>query len=470
MTSRSGGLLELVARGKKDVFFTSNPTVSFFHSVYLRSAAFSKEIYVVKPRNAPEWGHWVDFDIDHRGDLVRQFYLRIQLPTWLPTSVASVNMNGLVTDASGVTFGYCNNIGFQMLGAIQVFQDQVMIHELHGEYLDWRLRQANGFATSFLISSETGGREETPLAIARSLSLGVLRVPLPIFGSQHIHDPGLPMVALKQQRFRLRMYIRNLDEVVVASDGRIKPNPWNMPLRIQSSPNGPIDITQKTLPRSAMKNIDMSLETTQIYVPADVQVFLKSQTLRFPFQSAQFQQFTIEDNQLTAAAPPFNINFQYPMTIDFIGSADRFLLGIRSEASTLAGQRTNLRPAPGLSTRFIKNLRLNIANIDRIQTADIPIVRELASYWKNYRMGLDLADTSLPQEIYTITFGGYDVGEPAGTLNLTRAVLPTMFLNLAATAYDPRTISRKAVALLYAETWNVFEIAGGKGKMMFDDT
>jgi hypothetical protein len=219
-----------------------------------------------------------------------------------------------------------------------------------------------------------------------------------------------------------------------------------------------------------MKNIDMSLETTQIYVPADVRVFLKSQTLRFPFQSAQFQQFTIEDNQLTAAAPPFNINFQFPMTIDFIGSADRFLLGIRSEASTLAGQRTNLPPAPGLSTRFIKNLRLNIANIDRIQTADVPIVRELASYWKNYRMGLDLANTSLPQEIYTITFGGYDVGEPAGTLNLTRAVLPTMYLNLAATAYDPRTISRKAVALLYAETWNVFEIAGGKGKMMFDDT
>ena len=470
MTSRSGGLLELVARGKKDVFFTSNPTVSFFHSVYVRSAAFSKEIYVVKPRNAPEWGHWVDFDIDHRGDLAREFYLRIQLPTWLPTTVANTNMKGLVTDASGVSFGYCNNIGFQMLGAIQVYQDQVLLHELHGEYLDWRLRQKHGFATSLLVSSETGGREETQLAIARSATPGLLRVPLPILGSQRLGDPGLPMVALKQQRFRLRIYIRNLEDVIVASDSRIRPNPWNMPLCIQSSPNGPIDTSQKTLARPTMKNIDMSLETVQIYVPSDVQVFLKSQTLRFPFKTVQFQQFTIEDNQMTAAAPPFNINFQFPMNVDFIGSADVLLLGIRSEASTLAGQRTNLRPAPGLSTQFINNLRLNIANIDRIQIADIPIVREVASYWKNERMGLDLLDNSLPQEIYTISFGGYGFSEPAGTLNFTRAVLPTMYLNLASTAYDPRTISRKAFALLYAETWNVFEITSGKGKMMFDDT
>ena len=219
-----------------------------------------------------------------------------------------------------------------------------------------------------------------------------------------------------------------------------------------------------------MKHIDMSLESTQIYVPADVQVFLKSQTLRFPFQTVQFQEFTIEDNQLTAAAPPFSINFQSPMKVDFIGSVDRLLLGCRSEASTLAGQRTQLRPAPGLSTRFINSIRLNIANIDRIRPFDVSAFREVANYWKNCRMGLDLVDNTLPQEVYTITFGGFDYGEPAGTLNLTRAVLPTMYLTLAPTAYDVRNISRKTSALLYAESWNLFEIQGGKGKMIFDDS
>ena len=470
MTSRSGGLLELVARGKKDVFFTSNPIVSFFHSVYLRSAAFSKEIYVAKPRNVPEWGHWVDFDLDHRGDLARQFYLRVSLPTWLPTSAIAANKTGLVTDASGVTFGYCNNVGYQMIDSVQVYQDQVLIHETHGEYLDWRLRQESGFATSLLINSDVGSYSESPLGIARSATFGVLRIPLPILGNQRIGDPGLPMVALRGQRYRIRIHLRNLEEIVVASDGRIRPNPWKMPLRIQATATGPIDTTQTTLAKTAMRGIDMSLESTQLYVPTDVQVYLKAQTLRFPFQTIQFQEFTIEDNQLTAAAPPFNINFQFPMAVDFIGSVDRLLLGCRSEASTLAGQRTNLRPASGLSNRFINNIRLNIANIDRVRIADVAAFRETASYWKNCRMGLDLVNTELPQEVYTLSFGGFDTGEPAGTLNLTRAVLPTIYLTLAPTAYDPRNISRKASVLLYAESWNVFAITGGKGKMMFDDS
>ena len=33
MTTRTGGLLELVARGKKDLFFTNNPTVPYYHNV-----------------------------------------------------------------------------------------------------------------------------------------------------------------------------------------------------------------------------------------------------------------------------------------------------------------------------------------------------------------------------------------------------------------------------------------------------
>ena len=469
MTSRSGGLLELVARGKKDVFFTSNPVTSFFHSVYMRSAAFSKEIYVTKPRNIPEWGRWVDFDIDHRGDLVRQFYLRIALPTWLPATAINANTTGIVSDPSGVTFGYCNNIGFQMLHTVQVYQDQVLIHEVYGEHLDWRLRQAHGLATTLLVSAETGGREETPLGIARSATPMTLRVPIPILGSQRFGDPGLPMVALRGQRYRIRVYLRNLEEVIVASDGRLRPNPWNMPLQIQATSTGPIDSSQTTLPKTDMK-LDISLESTQIYVPTDVQVFLKSQTLRFPYQTVQFQEFTIEDNQLTAAAPPFSINFQFPIAVDFIGSVDRLLLGCRSEASTLAGQRTQLRPAPGLSTRFINSIRLNIANIDRIRASEVSICREVANYWKNCRMGFDLVDNTLAQEIYTISFGGFDYGEPVGTLNFTRATLPTLYATLSSIAYDPRNISRKTSALLYAESWNIFEIQGGKGKMMFDDS
>jgi hypothetical protein len=85
-------------------------------------------------------------------------------------------------------------------------------------------------------------------------------------------------------------------------------------------------------------------------------------------------------------------------------------------------------------------------------------------------MGLDLLDPNLPQEMYTLSFGGFDSQQPAGTLNLTRASLPVLYVTLNGIPYDERNISRRTFALLYAETWNVFEVKNGEGKMMFDDS
>ena len=478
MSSRSGGLLELVARGKKDVFFTSNPVISYVHSVYRPAAAFSKEIYVSKPRNLPDWGHTVDFDLDHRGDLARQFYLRIDLPTWLPPVAAAANPTGIVTDGSGVTFGYCANIGSQMISKIQLFEDQVILQESYGEYLDWRVRQTNDLVHKQLIGAEGGAYPDTSLGIGRSSTRRTLRVPIPMLGWEGLGEPGFPSIALRQQRYRLRIHIRPLHEVVVASDGRIRPQPWGgKPLRIQSTKGGPVDTSQVTLPLSAMKAIGMSLESTQIYVPADVALFLKSQTLRFPFRTIQFQQFTLDDNLMTAASPPFSISTTIPLSVDFIGSVTQLVLGVRSEASTLAGQRNVYRPAPGSSTgAFVASLRLNISNIDRVRLTTLPLLREVTSYWKHTAMLLDPVNPVAPAivpppaEVYTMSFGGFDAPQPAGTLNLTRASLPVLYLTAAPTAYDRRIVSRKAYALLYAESWNIFEIAGGRGRMMFDDS
>jgi len=469
MTSRSGGLLELVARGKKDLFFTANPQTSFFQSVFIRAAPFTKEIYVQPPRNAPEWGKWVDFDIEHRGDLLKNLYLRVSLPTWLPPEVAAVNPTGIVSDLSGVTYGWCNNVGFQMLEKIQIFQDQILIHESFGEYLEWRLRQSYGYTTTYLVAAEVGSRAETPLGIGRSATNLELRVPFPIFGWQYLNDPGLPLCALRKQRFRIRIHLRNYSELVVASDGQLAPQPWGgKTLAVQATQNGPVNTLFKTLNEPVMKGLNLNLEQTMVYVPKDVQTWFNSQTFRFPFQSVQHIQYTIEDNTMTAASQNPAAVYQVPLNIDFIGSIDRLLLAFRSAASTEAGQRTYLRAPNGAP--FIRTVRLNIANIDRVKQWALPIVREVTAYWKSQRMGLDLVNAELPQEMYTLTFGGFDTAMPAGTINFTRAVLPTLFVTLNATPYDLRNISRKVYALLYGESWNVFEICNGVGKMMFDDS
>lgn len=217
MSKNRGGLLELVSRGKKDVFLLSNPKVSFFHSAYIRAAPFSEEVHVITPRNQPEWGKWCEFDYEHRGDLVRKTYLRIRLPTWLPDSLAAINRRVLVTDAENVAYGYCNNVGFHVIDRIQFFNDQVMLQELYGEALDWRLRQTNSLATTLVIASTVGTRGESKADIGRAATPGLLRVPIPLLGWEAVGDPGFPTCALRSQRFRVRVLLRRLEEVVVSS-------------------------------------------------------------------------------------------------------------------------------------------------------------------------------------------------------------------------------------------------------------
>jgi hypothetical protein len=56
-----------------------------------------------------------------------------------------------------------------------------------------------------------------------------------------------------------------------------------------------------------------------------------------------------------------------------------------------------------------------------------------------------------------------------GTFNLSRSLQATLYTDLNAINIDPRTNSRKSFVIVYGESWNIFEIKDGKGKVMFAD-
>jgi hypothetical protein len=454
--SHRGGLLELIARGKKDAFFHANPQVSFFHSVYKKYAAITEEIHLTTPRNQPEWGKWLEFDLEHRGDLVRKFHLRITLPTWLPPAIAAANPTSLITDASGVSFGYCNNVGYQMIDKIQIYQDQVLLQELYGEYLDWKVRQSVSFSSVLVMSAAVGSRDESALAIGRAATLPTLRVPIPILGWESVGDPGFPTVALRSQRFRIRILLRPLEAVVVASDGRLAPKPWvTGGLRIQRTAGGPQEPFTALPYEVFAKGLNMMLETTQVYVPCDVQEVLKTGKWLLPYRSSQHQPYTIQDYQMNAASTAV-ANFTMSFPLDFTGACVRVFAAFQQRGAALAGQRS----------RYLGNvatgMRINVANLDRIQLWEPAVFREVTSYWKNVRAAQDLLVPTIPLEVYTFVFGGKEALQPAGTLNFTRAAIPELWISFGPTPIDVRTQSRELTLLVYVETWEVLEVEGGK--------
>jgi hypothetical protein len=265
----------------------------------------------------------------------------------------------------------------------------------------------------------------------------------------------------------MRIFIRKLEELIEASDGRLFPKPWNQTFQQQTSRNSPPQNFQ-TLQRSEIMNPTLSLETTQVYIPRDSQEYLRKTVISVPFQEAHQSIFTIEDAKWQIVVNT-SLSVSVPLPLDFIGPTSRITVGVQTEASQLAGQRYILNPPKGGASSFLQGLRLNMGTIDRINQWSDVILRDVANYYKNSRESRDPNDNV--NNIYTLTFGPKEEEQyrPLGTLNLSRSLQATLYVDLASIAIDPRLNSRKSFIIVYGESWNIFEIKDGRGKVLFAD-
>jgi len=462
--SSGGGLLDLVARGKKDTFFTSNPKICHFHSVYSKQPAFTQEIRITQPRNNADWGKYADFEIEAVGDIVKNFILLIDLPSWLPLAQARQNPTSITTDINGVEFGYTQDIGTALIEKVQVFNDQILLHEFWGQWLNWRAGQQ---PTSSIYARSQGRHRPGPNEIAKAATPGKLRVYLPVLGNQYLDDMGFPMTALTGQRFRLRVHLRKLEDLIETSDGRLQPKPWASQFLQQVARNQSPQPFQ-TLQRNEIGPPLVALETTQVYIPRDSQEYLKRTVVALPFQMVQQCVFTVEDVKWLPVLNTGTI-VSLPLPLDFIGPTSRITVGVQTEASQLANQHYQLNPPPNGASTFIQDLRLNMGTKDRINQWSTTILRDVANYYKSYKESRD--PNGGVNNIYTLTFGPKEEAphRAIGTFNLSRSLQATLCVNLAPIAADPRLNSRKSFIIVYGESWNIFEIKDGKGKVMFAD-
>jgi hypothetical protein len=272
------------------------------------------------------------------------------------------------------------------------------------------------------------------------------------------------MVALSTQRFRIRVHLKRLEEVIETSDKRLKPAPWDSNFKAQTSSE---TYLFRTLPRSKIGGPTLTLETTQIYVPRDVQDYLRKTTLPIPFLQNQLCRFTIEDPRWF---PVINtgVTVSLPLPLDFIGAVSRLTVGVQSDADIQSGLLYNTDPPKSdKSATYLQQLRLNLGLRDRMNAFPINIWRDVANYYKNSKEAR--APNGNPFNVYTMAFGPADRNVPLGTFNMSRTMEAVLYADLAPIAADPRTDSRKAYISVFAEAWNLFEIKNGRGLVLFAD-
>jgi hypothetical protein len=461
-----GSLYELVARGNKDVFFFNDLGDSkfLFDNSYTATQPFLEDMRRIPPRTAAEFGRTVDFDFDLIGDLMRNPTLLITLPTWLPPTIAPLAQTSIITDTAGVTYGYTRAIAYFLFESIQIYQDNLLLQECSGDAL-WAYTLPQGtYAHSFVTKELTGDHDGSPLAIARNAAPPMLRLELPMIGTQTPSDPGFPQRALTLRSYRLRLKLRNLQDIVESSDlaSTAKPAPWGRSDFLIKTSATAEPQPFSTLNMDAMAPLLLQLETRQVYIPREFQRVLQLAKQQIPFHRLYENVFTQGPLDYTGVkkAGTSLVNRR----LDGRHPTGRFIWFFRGKndinanrlwkISTGSASATAAAPTgTSLTGSYYNTISLIIAGQQR-ELPQSPLVwRDINNYAKEE---IDTG-TQLATMNWTIRSD-----QPTGTINMTTADRPTFYINLTNPLTEDYTELRVIV-----DSWGVFETdGGGRGELM----
>lgn len=196
-----GGLLQLVATGKQDLFLTGNPQISFFKMIYRRHTNFATESMPMYFDGTPNFGQRITCLIPRRGDLLGRVYLDVTLPR--------------IFDSSGNLLTYTNSVGHALIQEITFEVGEQEIDRQTGEWMEiWTqmttpdsqreaLNQMIGRVNQYIVPNITPGAQSEGLR---------LMIPLQFY---FCNNPGLylPLLALQYHPIRINITLRPLQQM-----------------------------------------------------------------------------------------------------------------------------------------------------------------------------------------------------------------------------------------------------------------
>jgi hypothetical protein len=499
-SSGQGALFELVARGIKDTYFVKDSKESQFpyDARYQSSIHHLAERRTEVPINGTTFGNTFEVEIDPYGDIMTECALEIDLPSWLPPlpylpekQVGTPSTaNGLypitTNDMAQLSYGYVNYVGYFLFESIQFYQDQFLLQEWSGDGLLAKQMTEGSWNSSFL-QQTVGGLVDTVnpytnVPTARAIQLratpGHLRIVLPLPGMQCPGDAGFPLVAMAWQRFRIKCTLRKIEDLVVCSDPTVfKPAPWNVPSFTYTFPNGtpyvfaPLPLTQVGQPT-------ILLSTIQHYVPPDVQEALRSTPIQIPFRRQFENNFTFGEldyiplDKGGTAAVTRRLDGRHPTERIFWFFRNYNVLDnnrlddFRNDFFETRGP-TAAQPFTEPYGAFYYRMKLVIAGRDR-ELLHEPFL------WQNI-VQLVKDEKASGKEIGSMKWSrGEQYGTiypaprtPEGTVNFTTADRPTLYVELANINTNPTLTQRKSELRVFTEGWDVYEVSGGRGRLLF---
>ncbi len=475
----TAGLLELVSRGKMDVFFVGQPGVRYYQTLHTRTPPATWGPHFVPSKGPLRWGKTAEFELDPVADLARNFRFHIHLPTWLPTPLLATSRTTALIDASGNSYGYTSAAAAYIFEWIEVYSDSTLLQRLTPAWLDLWL-QSVGTNDSVIESDAKIGRRTVPTTI-QSLTTGALPsynyvgvgeddvkryllLPLPILGCVRPTDPPFPMRSATASRVIIRVKLRPLSQVIESFPTRGL-LPFSQGLYDVTYPDTLLGAA--LTPTDFAGGPDVSVLYDAGYIPPVVRDAIARTPWELVVETIQDEEFALEKPILMSAGtaaggvdvPLLNLEFRHPVkwvVVAFQRDAARLARTWTDYTIGAAATATGPDSTPWL-TNIPATLALVINGSDRYPRVAPWLYRDIE--W----MGLPGGRSPGLNPVYSFLGATDPAGRnPSGTLNFSTVDKAALAVHLGGVGAAPiPTDSNRIFVLVFAVGYTVLTIKDG---------
>jgi len=410
-----GGLLQLVALGKQDVFLTGNPQMTWFKMVYRRYTNFAIEAQPMYFDGTPDFGKRITCLVPRRGDLLSQLVLEVELPALYLTN--------------GTAVSYVNSIGHVLIQEISIEIGEQEIDRQNGEWMEiW-----SNYTTQFDKQSGFYNMIGKVDGYSPPTLNGPLKLYIPL-RFWFCKNPGLalPLIALQYHPIRINVTLAPLSNLFYSS-ALTSPSCSNLEVR-------PTNITS------------LMLYGDYIYLDVDERRRFVSSAHEYLIEQVQYT--SIIPIAPGASSGSLRLEFNHPIKELFwyIQRDDMLRYHEWYNYSSIgiyeAGTRTDM----------LANAVLQLDGYDRFQVRDAGYFR-LVQPWQYH--------TVIPEKLflysYSFALRPEDV-QPTGSMNASR--MDSIILQVAINPALINTVGNLH-SKVYATNLNVLRIADGYGGVVF---
>jgi len=412
----SGGLLQLVATGKQDVFLTGNPQISWFKMVYRRYTNFAVESQAMFFDGDPDFGKRLSCLVPRRGDLLGPLILEVTLPA--------------LTLTDGTPVSYVNSVGHALIDEITLEIGEQKIDTQTGEWMElWSnmtttSTQRQGF-------NDMIGKVDDYM---QPQLYGPLKLYIPL-RFWFCKNPGqyLPLLALQYHPIRINIKLRPLQDIFFSQQ---------------------LSTNCSTLSVVSTKITDMRLYGDYVYLDVEERRRFVSNTHEYLIEQVQYSSpISIPIGATTISV---SLEFNHPVR-ELLWYIQRSQMNSYHEYynySNLSifesGQRTDL----------MADAMIQLDGYDRFDRRDAGYFRLVQPYYHH---------TAVPNNlfIYNYCFAlRPEELQPSGSLNASR--IDSFVLQMNLLPDSPTGPARgNAITRVYATNHNVLRIINGFGGLLF---